>query len=149
MLPARDTDHTHATPLGALREFDRHGGGSRDAEDHEDVLRAEGEVREHLIGEPRDALDEHGLPLAVGADDLSVEGGGELDHRAEAREGTVAREHLLDRHPRVPTAEGVDEAAGLDRVRGPRGRRRDRRRLGALDLTHQLDRAFGPAARHA
>ena len=86
--------------------------------------------------EPLDVLQEHRLPLAVGADDRVVIGHRQLDDRVEARERAVPREHLLDGHPRVARAEDVDQPArrgsprrtaptprGSPRAASPRSRR--------------------------
>ena len=56
-------------------------------------------------------------PLAP--DDLGVERHRQLGDRVEPRVRAVAREHLLDRDPRVAGPEQVDEAAGGDRLGAP------------------------------
>ena len=77
--------------------------------------------RQSTGAEPLDVLQEHRLPLAVGADDGVVIGHRQLDDRVEARERPVAREHLLDRHPRMARC----------RRRGPAGRPGSSPRTGA------------------
>ena len=83
--------------------------------------------------EPLDVLQEHRLPLAVGADDRVVEGHRQFDDRVEPRERSVPREQLLDRHPRVARAEDVHEPALQDRAGEVVGRRADRVELRRFD----------------
>ena len=98
------------------------------------------------LGEARRPLDEHRLALAVGADDLGVERHRQLDHRVEAGIRAVAREHLLDRDPRVAGPEQVDEPVGGDRVGAPLARLLDRVGLGRREPLEQRRRASSSQA---
>ena len=102
---------------GAHGHLDRHGRGAAGAEHHHRVGRAQVEVGQDRLGQPLDALDEHRLALAVGADDLRVEGHRELDHRVEARD----RSRSAGTSPRPGCASGPCRT-------GARGRRRRSRR---------------------
>ena len=79
---------------------------------------AEFSVADDLGGEARDVLEEHRLPLAVGADDEVVERQRQLDDRVKSGEAAVARELYFDWDARVAGAEEVHEAVrpGLDPV---------------------------------
>ena len=101
--------------------------------------RPEGEVGEDDLGQARHALDEHRLALAVGADDLRVEGHRQLDDGVEARIRAVAREHLLDRDARVAGAEEMDEPVGRDGLRAPLAGLFDGVRLGRLETLEKAD----------
>ena len=79
-------------------------------EDHHHVVRPEAEVAQDDLGQAGHALDEHRLPLAVGAHHLGVEGHRQLHDGVEAGEAAVAREHLLDRDARVAGAEEMHQA---------------------------------------
>src|SRR5204862_6371082 len=100
---------------GAPGHLDRNGSEPTGAEDHHRVGWSEVEVAQDDLTQAFRALDEHRLPLPVGAHDLRVERHRQLDDRMEAGIRAVAREHLLDGDARVAAAEEVDEAAGGDR----------------------------------
>src|SRR5829696_5826510 len=133
-----DGDHRQPRLAGPARHLDRHGGEAAVAEDDHRVGRAQREVGQDLGGEPLGALDEHRLPLAVRADDLRMEGHRELDDRVEPRIRAVAREHLLDRDPRMAGAEHVHESAAADRVRADPARALHRLALGLEPLEQRL-----------
>ena len=90
-------------------------------EDDEAVGRCQDEVAQDDLAQPFDMLQEHGLALAVGADDLVVVGQRQFDDGVEAGEAAVAREHLLDEHARVAGAEEVHQAVAGDGVRADVG----------------------------
>src|SRR5918994_3886980 len=144
----RHRNDRQPTGLRALGDLDRDGSAAAGAEDEHHVRRLQLEVGEDRLRQALDPLDEHRLALAVGADDLRVEGHRELDDRVEARIGAVAREHLLDRDPRVAGAEQMHEAAARDRVgteAGDLGHGRALRlepfqqRFGGLEVPRRLD----------
>jgi len=140
VLHRGDGHHGKAPAARALSDLDRNGGETADAEHDHHVGRLELEVREDDLGQPFHPLDEHRLPLAVGADDLRMEGHRELHDRVETGEGAVAREQLLDGDARVARAEGVDEAAHADRVGAQLARLRQGVRLRLLDPPQQRGR---------
>ena len=95
--------------------------------------------------EPLHVLQEHRLPLPVRADDRVVKGHRQLDDRVEPRERPVAREHLLDGHPRMPGPEDVDQASGQDRLGEPLAAAlTDRGELGRFDRVQVV--ADGPSS---
>ena len=96
---------------------------------------------------PGRALDEHCLALAVGADHLRVERHRQLDHRVEAGVRAVAREHLLDRDPRVAGPEEMDEAVRCDRIGAPLARGLDRLALCRGDPIEDSGRLGHPGKR--
>jgi hypothetical protein len=74
------------------------------------------EVAQDAVREAADVFEEHGLTLAVRADDEVVEGQRELDDGIEARKGAVTRPHFLDEDAAVAGAEDVDHLSGEDRL---------------------------------
>ena len=110
--------------------------------------RAEREVGQDHLGQPGHPLDVHRLALAVGADDLRVERHRQLDDRVEAGVRAVAREHLLDRDPRMAGPEQVDETAAGDRVGTPLAGFGDRPGLGLAEPGEQA-LGLGQPVEHA
>ena len=101
----------HPQPLRLQRHVDRHGVAAAGRDGQERVVGRRREVPPEDRPEALDVLQEHRLPLAVGPDDRVVIGHRQLDDRVEPRERAVAREHLLDGHPRMARAEDVDQPA--------------------------------------
>src|ERR687893_767175 len=136
-LRGGDRDHGKPAPARAGRHLDRNRGAAARAEHQHRVGWRQLEVLQDLLREPLHALDEHRLPLAVDSHHLGVERHRELGHRVEPRVRAVPGEQLLDGDPGVPGAEGVDEAAGADRLGADLGRALQRRLL-PLDAREQL-----------
>ena len=66
--------HIHSPMPSPDRHLDRNGGKTAGAEDHHQVVRTEVEVGQNLLGQAMDPLDEHRLPLTIGARHLSMKG---------------------------------------------------------------------------
>ena len=96
-----DRDHLHATPLELLRHLDGHDVATAGRDDERAVLRRELEIPENARGEAGDVFEEHGLTLAVRADDEVVEAQGEFDDGIEAGKRSVTRPHFLHENPAV------------------------------------------------
>ena len=144
LLPRRDDDHREPSRPCLGRDLDGHRGQPVGTEDHHRVGRPKLEVREDHLGEALHPLDEHGLTLAVGADDLGVVRHRELDHRVEPGVRAVARKHLLHRDARVPGAEQVHEPASADRIRAETTGGFQRLRLRLCESGEELLRRFEP-----
>ena len=147
LLDRGNRDDLQAAGPRAARELHRNRGRTAGREDHHDIARPEREVVEDHLGEAGHPFDEHRLALAVGADDLGVEGHRQLDDRVEARVRTVAREHLLDRNPRMARPEQVDETVRGDRLGRPLARGLDRAGLGRGHLLEDGRRCGHPGQR--
>src|SRR5438445_6996555 len=143
-----DRDHREAPFPGAPRELHDHRAQAARREHHHRVLRREVEVRQDDLGQAGHALDEHRLALAVGPDDLGVEGHRQLDDGVEARIGAIARKHLLHRDARVAGSEKVDETTRADRLRADLARPLDGVALRFADLFQDGDSRLDPAFRH-
>ena len=107
-----DGDDAHAAGLELLGHFDGDEIAAAGGDDQGGVLRGEVEVAENAFGEAADVFEEHGLALAVGADDEVVEAQREFNDRIETGKRSVARPHFLDQNPAVPGAEEVNHPSG-------------------------------------
>ena len=140
MRERRQRDDEHPQPLRLQRHVDRHGVAAAGRDREQAIVGRRGEVPPEDRAEPLDVLQEHRLPLPVRADDRVVIRHRQLDDRMEARERPVAREHLLDGHPRVARPEDVDEPSRQDRRREPRRASRIAVELRRLDRVERRSR---------
>lgn len=116
-----DGHDLEAAPAEAFGHFHGDDVAAAGGDDEGGVLGAEVEVAKDAIGEAGDIFEEHGLALAVRADDEVVEAEGEFDDGVEAGEGTVTRPDFLDQNPAMAGAEEVDHASGADGIGEPIG----------------------------
>src|SRR5262249_47515235 len=79
-----------------------------------DVVRAEGEVAQDLLGVTRRFLQVQTLPQPVRADNLVVKRQPEFDNGVPADEAALSRCHLLAEHSAVAAAKQVDEAVACN-----------------------------------
>ncbi|MFM1945199.1 MAG: hypothetical protein RI897_4181 [Verrucomicrobiota bacterium] len=91
-----DGDDLDAAFLEACGYFDGDEVTAAGGDDEGGVGGADGEVAEDTFGEAGDIFEEHGLALAVGADDKVMEAEGEFDDGVEAGEGAIAGPHFFD-----------------------------------------------------
>ena len=112
---ADDGGDFHAAFLKLLGHLDRDDVAAAAGDDEGAVTGHEIEVAQDAVRQAADVFEEHGLPLAVRADDGVVGGEGEFDDRVEAGEGAVARPHFLDHHATMARPEEMYHTTGQDR----------------------------------
>ena len=111
--------------------FDRDDVAAAGGDDQGGIFRRQIEVSQDARGEAGNVFEEHGLALAVGADDRVVKREREFDDGVEAGEGAVTRPHFFDQDSAVAGAEEVNHSAGEDGLAEPVGGLFNGRALGA------------------